>query len=185
MSEVEQKKQLIHLPLPGSLLYEVYHGPDRGKKHMKRFKKANKLVVPLYRSRILPLLGAGKFFLLLIARGRKTGKIRRTPVEYFKHEGNIYIFSGRGVKSHWYKNIIANPNDVRIQLGFRTRKVKPVVVTDPERKKDIFKAYLLRRGEAAKRFFGWDPKQHDIDDVDFTELIEKVPIIQLEEPDEV
>ena len=72
------------LPRPGSSLYNLNHDDLMIKnKTLKKFKIYNKyLVIPLYRLKILPLLGFGSIFLILMTRGRKTGKKRRTPLEY-------------------------------------------------------------------------------------------------------
>ena len=78
-------------------------------------QKLLKTPVFLYR------LGLGKLFgnyiLILSTTGRKTGKTRRTPVEYFFHEGQYYIISGFGEQPDWYQNIQENPL-VTIQNGF-------------------------------------------------------------------
>ncbi len=78
-------------------------------------KKLFKTPVLLYR------LGLGKVFgnyiLILSTTGRNTGKTRRTPVEYFYHEGKYYIISGFDDQPDWYKNIAANPQ-VIIQNGY-------------------------------------------------------------------
>lgn len=42
--------------------------------------------------------------------GWKTGRRRRTPVNYANVFGEIYCTAGFGKVAHWYKNIQANPN---------------------------------------------------------------------------
>jgi len=78
-------------------------------------QKLLKTPVTLYR------LGLGKVFgnyiLILSTKGRKSGKIHRTPVEYFYHEGKYYIISGFGPVPDWYQNILTHPQ-VTIQNGY-------------------------------------------------------------------
>ena len=54
----------------------------------------------------------GKDALLLTTRGRKTGKLRRTPL-YYGRDGDRYVLVGSngGVRTHpdWYFNVLANP----------------------------------------------------------------------------
>lgn len=50
----------------------------------------------------------GRIVLILSHIGRRTGKIRRTALEYHRHEGRIYVFSGWS-RSDWFKNIQAEP----------------------------------------------------------------------------
>ena len=91
------------LPRTGSALYNMNH-PDEiiRLKILKKYKRLNKyLVIPLYRLRIMPLLGFGRIFLILTSIGRKTGKKRRTPLEYHWIDGIMTIFSGRGENSGW------------------------------------------------------------------------------------
>ena len=78
-------------------------------------KKLLKTPVLLYRLGLAKLLGA--YILILSTTGRKTGKIHRTPVEYFFHEGKYYIISGFGAQPDWFQNIQTNPQ-VTIQNGY-------------------------------------------------------------------
>ncbi len=71
-------------------------------------KKLYKTPILLYR------LGLGKLFgkhiLILTTIGRKTQKVRRTPIEYFQQDGRLYIMSGFGQHPDWYRNLKANPH---------------------------------------------------------------------------
>lgn len=60
------------------------------------------------------------FVLLLTTTGRKSGKLRHTPVEYRREPGTGYciIMAGWGGNTHWRKNIEANPS-VLVQAGRR------------------------------------------------------------------
>lgn len=82
----------------------------------------NYLVKMLYKTPVLLYrLGLGKLFgsylLILSSTGRKTGKTRHTPVEYFIHEGHYFVISGFGEQTDWYKNIMEHPQ-VTIQNGY-------------------------------------------------------------------
>ncbi len=75
-------------------------------------KWAFKLPILLWR------LGLSRFtpsnFLLLTTTGRKSGRPRRTMLEYSCLDGRIYLSSGWGERPQWYKNLSANP-DVTVQ----------------------------------------------------------------------
>ena len=47
------------------------------------------------------------YILVLKTIGRKTGKVRYTPVNYAIHKGNIYCMSGWGQLSDLYRNMVA------------------------------------------------------------------------------
>ena len=87
-----------YIPRPGSPLYNLTLADEDVKtKTLKKWAKLNKwFMVPLYRIKLLPLFGFGKIFLMLITRGRVSGKKRRTPLEYHKIDGVITVFSARG-----------------------------------------------------------------------------------------
>ena len=64
----------------------------------------------LYRFRLGGLLG--QRFLLLTHRGRKSGLVRRTPLEvlhYYPHSRKSIVLSAWGTKADWYRNIEAGP----------------------------------------------------------------------------
>jgi len=63
------------LPRPGSSLDTLNNKDEMIKnKTLKKFRRYNKyIVLPLYRSKILPLLGFGRLFLILTTQGRIKG----------------------------------------------------------------------------------------------------------------
>ncbi len=73
------------------------------------------LIKKLYRFPILLYrLGLGKWIgktiSILSTYGRKTGKVHRTPVEYYRHQGKFYVMSGFGQVPDWYKNVQTDPH---------------------------------------------------------------------------
>lgn len=81
-----------------------------------------RLPIWIYRLGLGSLMG--KKFLLLTHQGRKTGLQRQTVLEIIHSEpadGEYFVVSGFGTRSHWYQNIKANPI-VTIQVGQKTMK---------------------------------------------------------------
>lgn len=61
----------------------------------------------------------GKPCVILTTRGRKTGKIRKTPLMRVEHEGTYAVVASMGgAPQHpvWYLNLVADP-DVTLQDG--------------------------------------------------------------------
>ena len=172
------------LPRPMSSLHTLNHNNEMIKnKRLKKFKIYNKyIVLPLYRSRILPLLGFGRLFLILTTQGRKTGKKRRTPLEYRRKEGIITIFSARGEDAGWMKNIRAHPDALMVRHGFHRFQPQVEFVTNEDQKLEIMKWYVVNYGKAAKMLFGWNPKVDDPETTNFTNLLKLISIIKLERP---
>jgi deazaflavin-dependent oxidoreductase (nitroreductase family) len=97
----------------GSMTY-----PQRGTLNRVIFK------VPLiwWRMGLGPLLShealAGNKMLVLTTWGRKSQSPRHTMLSFVVAGERIYVCSGWGAKSDWYKNILANP-EVTLQVGRR------------------------------------------------------------------
>lgn len=180
MVEKKEENPPIFYPRPKSAEYSfLMTEKEKQQSTLKTWKRANKFfTIPLYRLGLLPLLGFGFLFLLLFTKGRKTGKQRITPLEYHKINGTVHIFAGRGEKADWYKNLVANPNDVKIRRGFLKYKVQ-IEILSVEERKSIFHWYVTKHPLAAKELFGWDRKKDDPEHVDFSFLAEKIPVIKL------
>lgn len=51
----------------------------------------------------------GGYMLLLRVRGRKSGVIRETPLNYVVAEGAAWVVAGFGPRTEWYRNLQADP----------------------------------------------------------------------------
>ena len=71
----------------------------------------------LWRTGLGPLIGG--IYLVLTTRGRKSGRPRHTMVTYSRVAGKIYIASGWGQKTQWYRNLLADPH-VSVQTNQET-----------------------------------------------------------------
>lgn len=47
--------------------------------------------------------------MVLVHVGRKTGRTRRTPVNYAIVDGDVYCTAGFGQVADWYRNLLVNP----------------------------------------------------------------------------
>lgn len=179
----EKSIEKAPFPRPGSAEYNFLIERDVQKKNkmLKQWKRMNKyFTIPLYRAGILQIFGMHKIFLLLFTKGRKTGKIRITPVEYRRKDGQVHIVAGRGRAAHWYQNMIANPADVEIKLGFKKRKVNFETLKTVEEKNNFLTWYITKYPKAAKMLFGWDPKNDKIESSDFSSLSKLIEIMKFD-----
>jgi deazaflavin-dependent oxidoreductase (nitroreductase family) len=169
------------LPRPGSPLYNLNRGDeDEMKKTLRKWRVLNKyLIIPLYRLRILPLFGLGRIFLILETKGRKTGKKRRTPLEYHRIDGIITVFSSRGKDAGWMKNLSANPENLLVRHGFNRFQPQVEIIESTDEKLRILKWYLVNHGRSSKMLFGWNPKTDDPETTDYTSLLQMISIIKL------
>jgi deazaflavin-dependent oxidoreductase (nitroreductase family) len=111
-------------PVTGTPLADIIVDISRRNSFHRNIQLINRYVVALYRIGLLPLFGAGKTTMLLMTKGRISKQLRCFPVGYVRVGGEIYLISGWGKDSNWYKNILANPEDVRLQIGFRRFNVR-------------------------------------------------------------
>jgi deazaflavin-dependent oxidoreductase (nitroreductase family) len=144
-----------------------------------RLKKYNPFVVALYKSGLLPLLGVGRSVMLLTTRGRKTGKTRITPIGYFYIGGVVHVFSAWGKQAQWYKNLIANPDQVTIQIGFNQKVVRPQVLEDHAEILCTLELFIAESPAQAKYLLGWDPEHDRIEAADFANIVNDVLIVRL------
>lgn len=82
----------------------------------------------------------------LTTTGRKSGLPRETGVSFMPIDGKYIIFAGWGVRSDWYRNLLANPN-VTIQVGRQTMEATAVPVDDPDRRQALMRQMRARAGQ--------------------------------------
>lgn len=71
-------------------------------------------------------------FATLTHRGRKTGRIYRTPINVFRRGNGYYFFLTYGSDVEWVKNVLAAGSCSIESRGRVVELVEPELVTDPE-----------------------------------------------------
>ncbi len=89
-------------------------------------------------------------FYLLEVRGRKSGKLYRTPVDLLDFEGRAYLVAPRG-RTQWVRNAEA-AGEVVLQRGSRRTAYRLKSVASASRP-PILKAYLDRFKSQVQRYF--------------------------------
>lgn len=107
---------------------------------MRIMSKLNHRVAALIRSG----RGPKGTVLLLTTRGRKSGLLRVTPLQYEEVDGDYYLGSGRGPQADWYRNIKADPC-VQVEVQGRTFSGVAEPVSDPVRVADFLALRLKSR----------------------------------------
>ena len=112
-------------------------------------------------------------FYLLEVRGRKSGKLYRTPVDVLDFQGKAYLVAPRG-RTQWVRNAEA-AGEVVLKRGSQrtTYGLKPVAFAD---RPPILKAYLDRFKSQVQRYFtvqaGSPPEE-------FIPVAENYPVFEL------
>lgn len=88
-----------------------------------------------------PLIG--RLVLLLATTGRKSGKLRVTPLQYEEIDGRIYLGAALGQRADWVRNIRANPA-VEVQVKGRRFHGTASTIDDCEQIADFLEVRLQR-----------------------------------------
>jgi deazaflavin-dependent oxidoreductase (nitroreductase family) len=117
------------------------------------FKYFNRFMLTMWRLGLGPWInfwpeGTGRI-MVLAQKGRKSGHIHHTPVNYSLVDGDIYCTAGFGAIADWYRNLIADPNvEVWLPQGWWTGVAEDVTGC-PEHLK-IMRQVLIASGFAAR-----------------------------------
>ena len=87
--------------------------------------------------------------------GRKSGKIRYTPVNYAIYQGAVWCVSGGRKTSDWYKNLLATP-DVEVILPGGAIFGHVTEINDPQVRNTVIRKILQNAGFAGF-FEGYNP----------------------------
>lgn len=109
----------------------------------------NPVVRALFRVGISPPLTA-----LLETTGRRTGRIRHTPVNYARDgDGTLWVIAAHGRHAGWVRNLEAQPR-IRARLGrtWHTATAHLVVDDDPHARGRTFSSNPIARAMIAASF---------------------------------
>lgn len=84
--------------------------------------------------------------MMLTTTGRRSGQPRSNGISFMPLGDRYIVFSGWGVRSDWYRNVLADPQ-VTIQVGSRTMQATAVPVADPERRRELMRQMKARSGQ--------------------------------------
>jgi deazaflavin-dependent oxidoreductase (nitroreductase family) len=165
-------------PRPETTLGRVIGDREYRAAFHSRLQVPNKFVVFFYRIGLLPLLGAAKNTMLLMTIGRKSLCPRWFPVGYFRLHGDIYMISGWGRGSNWYKNIRAHPQDLQIQIGLRRFSAEAHFVQDPSEVRQVVERLITESPAEAMRLLGWDPDADCLETADFWPILKNIIFVR-------
>ena len=83
--------------------------------------------------------------------GHKSRRTRLAPVNYAIVDGEVYCTSGFGSVSHWYQNLLANPDVILWLPRVKQKAIAEEISDSPDRLK-FMRAVLIASGFAAGAF---------------------------------
>jgi deazaflavin-dependent oxidoreductase (nitroreductase family) len=93
---------------------------------------------------------APSYCYLLQVRGRKTGKIYSTPINFLEMNGKKYLVAPRG-HTQWVRNAEA-AGEITLKRASATKRFRLRPLSDAE-KLEVLKAYLDRFRSAVQKYF--------------------------------
>lgn len=144
------------------------------------FKAFNRAMLTTWRLGLGPLVNSlpdhvGRI-MILTTIGRKSGRPRRTPLNY-AHVGNeVYCLAGYGPGSDWLKNLQANPS-AEVWLPEGRWKVEASPVTHPVQRGVLLRLVLCESGFATPLFLGFNP--HEASDETIAQACEGIEVMRL------
>ena len=105
----------------------------------------------LWRAGLGPLIGL--LFAIASTTGRRTGHVRHNLITYREVEGRTFLTGLYGRRSHWYRNLQADPR-VTLQTAWRRRPMRARPLTEDA---ELVEAHRLfrRRSPIFLRLYLW------------------------------
>jgi deazaflavin-dependent oxidoreductase (nitroreductase family) len=136
------------------------YSPEVEAQLRKIFKGFNHFMLGLWR------LGLGGYgnptefggaIMVIKQKGRKSGLTRYAPVNFAEVDGDIYCAAAFGEKTHWYQNLLADPN---VELWLPNSRWAGIAeeANDSENRIEIMRAVLVASGFAGP-LFGANPRK--------------------------
>jgi deazaflavin-dependent oxidoreductase (nitroreductase family) len=94
-----------------------------------------KAPIALYKDGLAEIMRS-RCVMLLTTTGRRSGLPRTTGVSFMAMKDHFVVFSGWGIQSDWYRNLLVNPA-VTIQVGRRTLDATAIPVADQSRRREL------------------------------------------------
>lgn len=115
------------------------------------FKQFNRFMLLMWRLGLGSYVGGNRwsgYIMVITHTGRKSGRRRRTPVNYALVDGDLYCLAAYGRRADWYRNLVAQPAvEVWLSTG-RWAGLAEDANRHP-RRTDLVRLVLIQSGFAA------------------------------------
>ncbi len=140
------------------------------------FKRILHAPVWLFKTRLGFLFG--KRIVMLEHTGRRSGKLRQTPLEVVRRDGDAYtLCSGTGPDADWYRNTRSNPA-VALWVGSKRYAIDQRFLDDSEAA-TAFARYESDHPKAAQRLTELMGVVHDGTHAGRMTMVAKIPMVEL------
>ena len=92
---------------------------------------------------------AGSGLMLVTYRGRRSGRVYTTPVEFVRDGDRLLVLVAHPEHKQWWRNVAADPA-VQVRLGGRDRMARATVESGAEEAADDLAAYTAARPRSTR-----------------------------------
>jgi deazaflavin-dependent oxidoreductase (nitroreductase family) len=130
------------------------------------FKALNRFMLLMWRLGMGPMLQNPYvgYIMVLNTTGHRSGLLRRAPVNYVREGDTVYCLPGFGKRTHWYRNLMADPF-CQLWLPDGQWAGKAEAVTDEAEKIVYLRRVLVNAGFATWLVEGINPAEMSDDDI--------------------
>jgi hypothetical protein len=114
---------------------------------------------------------------VLEVRGRRSGVVRRNPVNMLTLDGHRFLVSPRG-EGEWVRNVRAAHGQLDLVVGRRREHAVATEITDEDRKIDVLRAYLKRWQMEVGVFFDGVSANSDVSEL--KRIAPRHPVFELD-----
>jgi deazaflavin-dependent oxidoreductase (nitroreductase family) len=108
-----------------------------------------------------PLTG---YLMILRTRGRRSGEMRDAPLGYAIFGEYVYCIAGFGAKTHWYRNVLADPH-VEVNLPGRSFSGIAEDVVDADERRRVLAPLLRTMGPLSAMMGMGNPWRESDDEI--------------------
>ena len=139
------------------------------------FKQLLHAPVWVFRARLGFLFG--KRIVMLEHIGRRSGKLRQTPLEVVQRNGDVYVLcSGTGPNADWYRNIRSQPA-VGLWVGSKRHEVEQRFL-DASEGASVFARYEEAHPKAAAKLMQLMGVSHDGTHDSRVAMVAEIPMVE-------
>lgn len=118
----------------------------------------------------------GDRFIVVVHRGRRSGRIRWTALEVVVHDrGEYFVCSGTGARADWYLNLRTEPA-LEVWAGVRRWQPRQRFLSEVEGER-VFAGYEDRHSKTAERVLGMMGNSYDGTDAGRLAMMADMPMV--------
>lgn len=117
--------------------------------------------------------------MLLTTRGRKSGQVRVTPLQYEQIDGKLYVGSMRGIEADWYRNLLAD-SQVCVRVGRNQVRAIAHPINDKKQIEAFLREKIRRHPKMMSAMLKADGVCDINDETQLANYVDQIALVRLE-----